>query len=319
MMSNLEEDDVFADAEEGKVDVLQLELHKEEKKTKAPMTMSRLILIFACVLIVSASLAIGIAKIIDANSSDELRNFSEWIVLMFMVLGGGAIFAASITGVWGGQRNIPIRMVSPTDSSVIGKGVMVTGYVIEECMDNEVELTIYGKDKEVIHEELVPIKEDGLFYTEVIEHFEDKKKSEHIFIEIWMVSLNSKKIKFAVREKKYEKLNIAREGLKIGSVYFFPAIYKDFADKIKGIFDPKRREKGVIEYVKINEERSTNVFFPEKSSDDKFVSFSFDKVAEMRQNALYFDIKRRRRAYYRIILFTMAVLYFVYPLITVFA
>ena len=137
MMSNQEEEDIFAEAEEGKVDMLQLELHKEEKKTKAPMPMSRLIVIFACILVVSAGLAIGIAKIIDANSSDDLRNFSEWIVIMLMVLGGGAIFAASITGVWGGQRNIPIRMVSPSNSSVVGKGVMITGYVIEECMDNE--------------------------------------------------------------------------------------------------------------------------------------------------------------------------------------
>ena len=77
-MSTLEEEDIFADAEEGKVDMLQLELHKEEKKTKAPMAMSKLVLIFASVLIVSVGLAVGIAKIIDVSSSpDDLRDFSE--------------------------------------------------------------------------------------------------------------------------------------------------------------------------------------------------------------------------------------------------
>ncbi|MCK5298479.1 MAG: hypothetical protein KAJ76_06205, partial [Candidatus Heimdallarchaeota archaeon] len=57
------------------------------------------------------------------------------------------------------------------------------------------------------------------------------------------------------------------------------------------------------------------IFFPEKDKDDKFIPFSFEKISEMRQNALYFDIKRRRRVYYSLMFLVMAVLFGIYPLI----
>ena len=44
-MTPEEQEDIFEDTEEGKTDILQLELHKEEKETKAPMSINRFILI----------------------------------------------------------------------------------------------------------------------------------------------------------------------------------------------------------------------------------------------------------------------------------
>ncbi|NHK31831.1 MAG: hypothetical protein FK730_10800 [Asgard group archaeon] len=308
----------FDDAEDGKPDELVLEIIKTERKTKAPMAMSKFILIFVGVFVISYGIAIAIARIIFSASSSG-QSFAEWITIMLMILGGLAIFAGGITGVWGGQRNIPIRVISPGDSTVIGKGIIVTGYVIEDCLDNEIELTVYDNDKEVIHEELVKVTEEGLFYTKLEDIFNEYKKSIHIVLETWMVSSKSKKLRFLVKEKKYDELNIAKPGSKLGKFYLFPTIYKDFSDKVKVIFDPKRKEKGFIENVKINERRSTNIFFPEKKvDDDKYVPFSFEKVAEMRQNAYYFDLNRRRRLYYGLIFFIMSLAYFLYPFIDIF-
>ena len=154
----------FDDAEEGKPDELVLEILKTERKTKPPITMTKFILIFLGVFVISYGIAVGIARIIFISASSG-QTFVDWITIMLMILGGLAVFAGGITGVWGGQRNIPIRVISPGDSTVIGKGIIVTGYVIEDCLDNEIELTIYDNDKEIIHEELVEITEDGLFYT----------------------------------------------------------------------------------------------------------------------------------------------------------
>jgi hypothetical protein len=308
----------FDDAEEGKPDELVLEIIKPERKTKPPMSMGKFILIFASVFVISYGLAVAIARIIFSASSSG-QSFAEWITIMLMIFGGLAVFAGGITGVWGGQRNIPIRVISPGDSTVIGKGIIVTGYVIEDCLDNEIELTIYDNDKKAIHEELVEITEEGLFYTELGDIFNEYKKTTHVVLETWMVSNKSKKLRFLVREKKYDDLNIAKPGLKLGKFYLFPTEYKDFTDKVKAIFDPKRKEKGFIENVKIDERRSTNIFFPEKKvDDDKYVPFSFEKVAEMRQNAFYFDLRRRRRLYYGLIFFLMSLAYFLYPFIDIF-
>jgi len=308
----------FDDAEEGKPDELVLEILKTERETKPPMPMYKFILIFVGIFVITYGIAAGIAGLIYANSSNG-QSFVEWITIMLMILGGIAVFAGGITGAWGGQRKIPIRVVSPSDSSVIGRGIIVTGYVIEDCLDNEIELTIYDKEKEVLHEELIEITEDGLFYTTLEDIFDEYTKSTHLVLEAWMVSNKSKKRAFLMRESKLEELNVAKEGLKIGKFQLFPVLYKDFSDKIKAIFDPKRKEKGFIENVKIDEHRTTNIFFPEKSTDDdKYVPFSFEKVAEMRQNAFYFDVKRRRRIYYGFIFFAMSFAYFLYPLIDVF-
>ncbi|NHJ47039.1 MAG: hypothetical protein FK733_04555 [Asgard group archaeon] len=310
-----EDEDIFIDAEEGKPDELVLEILKTEKKTREPIATYKLILIFFGIFVVSAGIAMGIAQLIYAKSTGG-KNFAEWATIMLMILGGFAFSAGGVSGVWGGQRNIPIRMVSPSDSSVIGKGLLVAGYVIEDCLDNEIELTVYNKKKEIVHEELVELTEDGLFYTKLEEAFEHLEKSDHMVIEAWMVSSKSKKLRLLVREKKYEDLNIARAGLKLGKVYLFPVVFKDFTEKIKAVFDPKRKEKGFIENVKVNEERTINIFNPSKKvDDDKFVPFSFERVAEMRQNAYYFDIRRRRRGLYSLLLFGMALLYFLYPLI----
>lgn len=308
----------FDDAEEGKPDELVLEILKTERKTKPPMTMYKFILIFVSIFVISYGIAVSIARLIYVYSSSS-QSFVDWITIMLMVLGGLAVFAGGITGVWGGQRKIPIRIVSPSDLSVVGKGIIVTGYVIEECLDNEIELTIYDKDKETIHEELVEIIENGLFYTTLDDIFDEYTKSTHLVFEAWMVSGKSKKRSFLVRESKLEELNVAKAGLKLGKFQLFPVVYKDFSDKIKTIFDPKRKEKGFIENVKINEMRTTNIFFPEKSDqDDKYVPFSFEKVADMRQNAFYFDLKRRRRLYYGFIFFIMSLAYFLYPFIDIY-
>ncbi len=307
--------ELLSASKEGKVDELRLKLHKEEKKSKPPPAMWKIVVIMFSVALVSAALAIGLAKIIANASEGGTRDFSDWIGIMFLMLLGVVIFSGSIIGVCGGQRNIPIRMVSPSDASVVGTGAFVSGYIIEDCMDNEIELTIYGKTKEVIYEETVPINEDGLFYAELSDAFTDIKKTESISVETWMVSAKSTELKIVKRKKKLDELNVKSDGLKIGTLHFFPRIYKDFADKVKALFDPKRKEKGYIEKVKMEGGRSTNIFFPEKDKDDKFVPFSFEKISEMRQNALYFDIKRRRRVYYSLMFLVMAVLYGIYPLI----
>ncbi len=314
-MSSEDKTIAFSDAEEGKTDELKLELRKEEKGTKAPIAMYKIILIFAGIFLISSGIAIGLARLIYVNFEAGLQSFADWVAIMFLTLGGFAIASGGVSGVWGGQRNIPIRMVSPSDASVIGKGLIVTGYVIEDCLDSEIEFTIYDKDKEPIYEALLPITEDHLFYSKLDGVLDDIKKSTNVYIEAWMVSTKSKRLRFMVREKKYEDLNVYKEGLKVGKVYFFPIVYKDFTDKVKAIFDPKRKEKGMIENVKINKDRTTNIFYPSKEKDDPFVPFSFKKIAEMRQNAIYFDIKRRRRLHYSLLLFLMSVLYFVYPLI----
>ncbi len=305
-------------AEEGKIDELRLELHKEERKTKPPPAIWKILVIMISIALVLAALAIGLAKIIDNADGGGTRDFSDWIIIMLLILLGIAVFSGSILGAWGGQRNIPIRMVSPGDASVVGTGVFVSGYVIEDCIDNEIELTIYGKTKEVLYEELIPINEDGLFYSELSNAFTDIKKTENVSVEAWMVSAKSTELKFVKRKKKLEDLNVKSDGLKIGSLQFFPILYKDFSDKVKALFDPKRKEKGYIEKVKMEGGRTTNIFFPEKDKDDKYVPFSFEKVSEMRQNAIYFDIKRRRRGLYSLIFLAMAVLFAIYPLIDAF-
>jgi len=305
-------------AEEGKIDELRLELHKEEKRTKPPPTLWKVVVIMFSIAIVLAGLAIGVAKGIDNASTSGTRDFSEWIAIMFLILVGVAVFSGSIIGVWGGQRNIPIRMTSPSDASVVGIGMFVSGYVIEDCMDNEIELTVYGKKKDVIYEASIPVNEDGLFYAELEDAFSETMKSENIFVEAWMVSNKSTKVKFVTREKKLQDLNVKKEGLKVGSLYFFSAIHKDFADKVKAIFDPKRKEKKYIEKVKLDSGRTTNIFFPEKDESDKFIPFSFEKVAEMRQSALYFDISRRRRGFYSLMFLIMAILFSIYPIIDTF-
>ncbi|HUT80871.1 MAG TPA: hypothetical protein VMZ29_06690 [Candidatus Bathyarchaeia archaeon] len=305
----------FSEAEEGKTDELKLELRKEEKKTKAPIAMYKIILIFIGIFLISSGVAVGLARLIYIKFEGGLQSYTDWIAIMFLTLGGMAVTVGGASGVWGGQRKIPIRMVSPSDASVIGKGLIVTGYIIEDCLDNEIEFTIYDKDKEPIYEALLPITEDHLFYSKLDDVLDDVKKSTNVYIEAWMVSTKSKRLRFMVREKKYENLNIYKKGFKVGMVYFFPLVYRDFTDKIKAIFDPKRKEKGMIENVKINKDRTTNIFYPSKDTDDPFVPFSFKKVAEMRQNAIFFDIKRRRRLQYSLLLFIMSALYFIYPLI----
>jgi hypothetical protein len=312
-----EEEDIFEDAEEGKPDELVLEILKTERRTREPLALYKVVLIFLGIFVVGAGIALGIAGIINANSLE--KSFSEWAVILLMIFGGLTLSAGGVSGVWGGQRNIPIRLVSPGDSTVVGKGFIVTGYVIEDCLDNEIEMTIYDKDKNVLYEELVEITEDGLFYTKIDEGLEEFTKSKHLVVEAWMVSQTSKKIKWFVKESKYEDLNIIQDGLKLGGIYFFTRVHRDFTDKVGAIFDPRRKERGFIENVKVNEERTINIFNPTKKvDDDKYVPFSFARVAEMRQNAYYFDIKRKRRVVYSILLMFIAMLYFLYPFISIF-
>ncbi|NHJ32210.1 MAG: hypothetical protein FK732_05060 [Asgard group archaeon] len=307
--------ELLTDAKEGKVDELRLELHKEEKEARPPPALWKIVLILTSIILVLVALAIGLAKVISNADDSGLRDFADWIVIMVLILLGGVVFSGSIIGFWGGQRNIPIRMISPSDASVVGTGAFLSGYVIEDCIDNEIELTIQGKDKEIIHEELVAIDEKGLFYSELRDVFAEIKKSQNVFIEAWMVSAKSAEIKLVVRAKKLDDMNVKRTGLKIGALHFFPAIYKDFSDKSKILFDPKRKEKGYIERVKLESGRTTNIFFPDKNDDDKFVPFSFEKVADMRQNALYFDIKRKRRGFYSLMFFLIAALLAIYPIV----
>lgn len=318
-MSTQNEEDIFEEAEEGKSDLLQLELHKEEKDTKPPAPISRIVLIALAINIGTIGLAVGIGAILNFAFPDSLQNLSEWIVIMLMMFGGMAIIAGGVSGFWGGQRNIPIRLVSPSDASVVGKGMLICGYTIEDCLDGEIELTIYRKkDMETIYEGLIQVEPSGVFKIELDEDIVETEKTIHIVVEAWMVSVKAKKLRFVLREKKLENMNVISEGIKIGELHFFPRIYVDFDDQAKVIYDPKRREKGVIENVTTSDGKQTNIFFPDKSSDEKYVPFSFERVEKMRTNALYFDIKRSRRIFFSLMLFVMGVVYFIFPLISAF-
>lgn len=297
-------------------DELQLELHKEERDTKPPLPISKIALIFVAITVGSVGLALSFAAIFNAAMPANPQSYSEWVAIFLMMFGGLGIISGGIAGFWGGQRNIPIRLVSPSDASVVGVGLLVCGYIIEDCIDNEIELTIYNKNKEPIYEELLTVDKSGVFYTEIANNLFSSKKTEHIVAEAWMVSQKTIEMKFVRSAAKLEEMNVHSTGIKIGKVHFFPRIFRDFSDKAKAIYDPKRKEKGVIENVKINESHSTNIFFPSKSSDDKYVSFSIDRVAKMRQNALYFDIKRSRRILLSLFLFVMSLTLFIYPIIS---
>jgi len=308
----------FSDAEEGKIDELVLEIHKSERDTKPPPSIKKVLVLFTIGFIIAGGIAVGVAALISNYSSDELRTFADWISILLLTFAGIALVFGSVTGVWGGQRNIPIRMVSPSDSTVVGKGLLITGYVIEDVMDNDVEITILNKDKEILYETTVAVDEKGIFYTEIQDELDELIKSTHIKVEAWIVTISSKQLKFAVREKIYKDLNVAKKGLKLGKIIFFPIIHRDFTDKVNAVFDPKRREKGVIENVKVSDGSTTNIFFPNRETDDKFIPFSFEKIAEMRQNAMWFDTKRKRRRLYRLVLLIITLLYLLPPLIIAF-
>ena len=312
-----EEEDIFEEAEEGKLDILELEIHKEEKDTKPPSSVRRIILYFAIATILLASAAIGIGKIIDVVSDEGFYGFAGILDVMFLITGAAAIFAMGISGFWGGQRNIPIRMVSPADSSVVGVGLMVCGYVIEKCVDNEIELTIYAKDKEVVYEEVLTVDEDGLFFTEVQKEIATGKKTKHIEVECWYISEESKAVKFIRRSEKLKELNVAKPGLKLGNIHFFPRLYQEFSDKVSAVYDPRRQEKGVIAEVDAGGGKTMNVFFPGKNTADEYVPFNLERIAKMRLNAFYFDLKRKRRSLYVLLFLCMAVIQFIYPLIRV--
>ncbi len=318
-MSENNEEDIFEDVEEGKIDELQLELHKEEKETKPPIPLNKLLLIFLAVLLGSSGIAVALGAISNVIATESMNSFAEWVIIYLMLFGGIAIIGGGVSGFWGGQRKIPIRLVSPSDASVIGTGLLVCGYVIEDCIDNEIEFTIYDLKKNILYEEILHIQENGLFYTEIMEEFAPKKKTTTIIVEAWVVSAKTKERKFVVRATKLEDMNTNSEGIKIGNLHFFPLVHKDFADKAKAIFDPRRKEKGVIENVPISGGGSTNIFHPSKDvSEDKFVPFSFERVAKMRLNALYFDIKRSRRIIISLFFFLMGAGFFIYPIIAIF-
>jgi hypothetical protein len=310
------EEDIFEEAEEGKLDVLNLEIHKEEKDIKPPMSIRKTILIFAIVTVVIAGLAVGLAKIIDVVSENVFYDFAGILDIMFLIVGAFAIFAMGISGFWGGQRNIPIRMVSPADSSVVGVGLMVCGYVIEDCVDDEIELTIYDTEKEILYEDVLKVDENGIFFKEINEEIVAGKKTKHIEVECWFVSDKSKAVKFLKRTHKLKELNVANPGLKIGNFHLFPRLQQDFSDKVSVVYDPRRQEKGVIAAdVDAGGGKTVNVFFPGKNAADEYIPFSLDKIAEMRLNAYYFDLKRRRRSLYVLLFLGMAVILFLYPLI----
>jgi hypothetical protein len=315
LATQVDDEDIFEDAEEGKLDILELEIHKEEKETKPPLAVWKIIVIFAVITVVLASLAVGVAKILDVTTDHPINDFYDYMDIMFLIIAAGALFSMGISGFWGGQRNIPIRMVSPADSTVVGVGMMVCGYVIEECIDNEIELTIYDSEKEVIYEEILQVDPDGLFYTEIHEDFVTGKKTKHIEVESWFVSNKSKALKFVKTSQKLEDLNVANPGLTIGNIHFFPRIYQDFSDKVKAVYDPRRKEKGVISNVDTGEGKTVNVFFPGKSDAEEYVPFSLEKIANMRLNAYYFDIKKRRRSLYVLLFLCMSILLFIYPFI----
>lgn len=318
-MTENNEEDIFEDVEEGKIDDLQLELHKEEKEIKPPIPLSTLLLIFLAILIGASGIAVALGAITNTLATESPSNFVEWVIIYLMLFGGIAIIGGGVSGFWGGQRKIPIRLVSPGDASVVGTGMLVCGYAIEDCIDNEIEFTIYDLKQNILYEEILHIQENGLFYTEIKEEFAPKKKTTTIVIEAWVVSEKTKERKFVVRAAKLKEMNIDSEGIKIGTLHFFPRVHKDFADKAKAIFDPRRKEKGVIENVPISGGGSTNIFHPSKdTSQDKFVPFSFERVAKMRTNALYHDIKRSRRIIISLFFFLMGIGFFIYPIITIF-
>jgi len=308
--------DAFKDAKEGKKDELILDL-KEEKKVKPPMAFYKIALILFGIMLTIFGISFGLAQLIQAHS-DPSNDFFYWSTILLMIDGGLAFFMGGIFGVWGGQRTIPIRIVGPADATVVGKGLFITGFVIERCMDNEIEITIYDKDDEILFQQLVALTEDGLFYIKLDEFLVEEKKTKPIVIEAWMVSLSSKKLLFAVKKKTFEELNVKRSGISIGALVFFPLIYRDFSDKVKIIFDPKRKEKGVIEAVKLDKHTTTNIFFPEQDAETKLVPFSFERLGEMKKQALYFDIRRRRRLWYSLLFFIMGLLFFLPPILFTF-
>ncbi|MBD3193152.1 MAG: hypothetical protein GF308_21140 [Candidatus Heimdallarchaeota archaeon] len=291
-------------------DELTLELHKEEKETKPPMPVKKLILIFSAAFVIAGGLAVGIAAIVYASNSEGWRDFSEWVSIFLMFLWAITFFAGGISGFWGGQRKIPIRIVNPSNNSVVGKGVIFCGYTIEDCLDNEIELTVYESDEEIVYEELVPVNENGIFYSKLEKAFDSFEKTTKLSVEAWMVSTKSKQTKFLVKNEKLKQMNIVKEGIKIGNWHLFPTIYQDFADKAEIIFDPKRKEKGVIEKVSDSEGGAVNIFFPDSQSEDKVIPFSFEALENMQKNALYFDMRRSRRHLYSLMFFIMAFLYF---------
>ncbi|MHA1125457.1 MAG: hypothetical protein ACTSSB_10375 [Candidatus Heimdallarchaeota archaeon] len=311
----VEDEGIIEEVEEGQLDVLDLEIHKEEKDTKPPASVGKIVLIFAVITLVLAGITIGVAKILDVALDSDFYDFAGYLDVMFLIAGAFGIFSMGISGFWGGQRNIPIRMVSPADSSVVGVGLMVCGYIIEKCIDNEVELTIYGKDKEVLYEEVLAVDEDGLFFTEIQEEIATGKKTKHIEVECWFVSEKSKAVKFIRKTKKLEELNVANPGLKIGNVHFFPRLRQDFSDKVSAVYDPRRQEKGVISDVDVGGGKTMNVFFPGKNTADEYVPFTLDRIAKMKLNAFYFDLRRKRRSLYVLLFLCMAVIMFMYPLI----
>jgi len=311
----VEDEGIIEEVEEGQLDVLDLEIHKEEKDTKPPTSVGKIVLIFAVITLVLAGITIGVAKILDVALDSDFYDFAGYLDVMFLIAGAFGIFSMGISGFWGGQRNIPIRMVSPADSSVVGVGLMVCGYIIEKCIDNEVELTIYGKDKEVLYEEVLAVDEDGLFFTEIQEEIATGKKTKHIEVECWFVSEKSKAVKFIRKTKKLEELNVANPGLKIGNVHFFPRLRQDFSDKVSAVYDPRRQEKGVISDVDVGGGKTMNVFFPGKNTADEYVPFTLDRIAKMKLNAFYFDLRRKRRSLYVLLFLCMAVIMFMYPLI----
>lgn len=318
MVENKKED-IFEDADEGKMDDLQLELHKEEKETKPPIPLNRLLLIFLAFLLGSSGIAVALGAITNTLATENPSTFAEWVIIYLMLFGGIAIIGGGVSGFWGGQRKVPIRLVSPSDASVVGKGMLVCGYAIEDIIDNEIEFTIYDLKQNVLYEEILTIREDGLFYSEIMEEFAPEKKTTSIIIEAWVVSKKTKETKFVVKATRFEEMNVHSKGIKIGTLHVFPRINKDFSDKSKVIFDPRRKEKGVIENVPISSGGSTNIFNPSKDvSEDKFVPFSFERVAKMRLNALYTDIKRSRRLIISLFFFIMGIGFFIYPIISIF-
>ncbi len=317
-MAENNEEDVFEDAKEGKIDELQLELYKEEKETKPPLPLNRLLLIFLAVLVGSSGIAVALGAITNTLATENPSTFAEWVILYLMLFGAFAIIGGGVSGFWGGQRKIPIRLVSPSDASVVGTGMLVCGYVIEDCIDNEIEFTIYDLKQNVLYEEILHIQEDGVFYTEIMEEFAPSKKTTTIVIEAWVVSAKTKERKIVVKDAKIKEMNVDSEGIRMGDLYFFPRVHKDFTDKAKAIFDPRRKEKGVIENVPLSSGGTTNIFNPTKeTSQDKFVPFSFERVAKMRLNALYHDIKRSRRIIISFFFFLMGIGFFIYPLISI--
>lgn len=290
-------------------DELTLELHKEEKETKPPMPVKKLVLIFSAAFVITGGLAVGIAAIIYTTNPEGWRNFADWVSIFLMFLCAVTIIAGGISGFWGGQRKIPVRIVNPSNNSVVGKGVIFCGYSIEDCLDSEIELTIYDSSEEIAYEELIPIDENGIFYSKLEKAFDSFEKTTKLSIEAWMVSTESKKVKFLVKNEKLKQMNVVKEGIKIGDWHLFPTIYQDFADKAEIIFDPKRKEKGVIEKVSDSEGGAVNIFFPDSQSGEKVIPFSFEAVENMRKNALYFDIRRSRRTLYSLLFFIMFVLY----------